>query len=216
MILQQVRDEANQVNRVLDEFDSLSRGRKDRDERRRLLYRASLASVRGMQALIEDRQGQRTLNFAPEDPDMWRLLEDLRQDEALMRMFMRTEARLLEDIGVDPELVRRLELSLGEVMLELEGNAEPSEERLYELIEVFESSLMELEAQGRDREIVARLTGVVQALGGALIVGVNGVAGVGSAAGTLGVTTALSAAGAALSMTAGGEVMNRGAARARG
>jgi transcriptional regulator with XRE-family HTH domain len=152
----------------------------------------------------------------PDDPDLWRVLEEMRQDEALLRLFMRTETRLLEDIGVDPQTIGRIEQSLSEVLVELQEVAEPSEDRLRELVEVFEASLLELEEQGRHHDIVARLTGVVQTLGGALLVGVNGAAGVGTAAATMGVTTALSAAGAAVSIAAGGEVMTRGASKALG
>jgi hypothetical protein len=213
VILAQVRDELNQVNWLLDEYDAHSRSRRDRGERRRLLQRAAAASVRGVQALIED---QETKPMVPVDVDIHRALEEMRQDEALLRLFIRTEVRLLEDVGVAAEAIRRIEDSLGRVLLELEGIADRDDHRLFELLEVFERSLEELAAEGRHREVVARLSGVVQALGGALLVGVNGVAGVGTAAATMGLTVAVSAAGAAISIAAGTEVMNRGAARALG
>ncbi len=213
MILAQVRDELNQVNRLLDEYDTLRDARRNREERRRLLQRASLASVRGLGALIEDRQ---TRQLMPRDDDYYRLLEEMRQDEALLRLFLRTEMRLLEDLGVSAPAIKRIEESLGYVLLELSDMPELAEDRLRELLNSFEGSLAALDEEGREREAVARLLGVVQTLGGALLVGANGVAGLGSAGATLGATVVLSAAGAAISIAAGTEVMNRGAAKALG
>jgi hypothetical protein len=211
--LAQVRDEINQVNWLLDEYDTLRDARRNRDERRRLLQRASSSSVRGLEALIED---QRTKQFMPPDDDFYRLLEDMRQDEALLRLFLRTEMRLLEDLGVSASAIKKIETSLADVLLELNEMPELAEDRLRELLTSFEGSLAALDAEGREREARARLLGVVHALGGALLVGANGVAGVASAGATMGATVVLSAAGAAISIAAGTEVMNKGAAKARG
>lgn len=213
MILAQVRDELNQVNWLLDEYDTLRDARRNREERRRLLQRAGFASIRGLEALIEDRQ---TRQLMPPDDDFYRLLEAMRQDEALLRLFLKTEMRLLEDLGVSAAAVKKIEESLGDVLLELNGSPELAEDQLRELLTSFEGSLAALDEQGRERETVARLLGVVQALGGALLVGANGVAGLGSAGATLGATVVLSAAGAAISVAAGTEVMNKGAAKALG
>lgn len=209
MILAQVRDELNQVNRLLDEYDTLLEKRRNRDERGRLLKRAGFASMRGVEALIED---QRTREFLPLDDDVYRLLEEMRQDEATLRLFIKTEMRLLEDLGVTREAIKKIEASLGDVLLELGRMTTPAEAQLRQLLDEFEGSLNSLFEEGREREILSRLSGVVQALGGALIVGANGVAGLGLA----GVTVAVSAAGAAISIAAGTEVMTTGAAKALG
>jgi hypothetical protein len=211
VILAKVLDELNQVNWLLDEYDSLREARRNRDERRRLLQRAVSASVRGIGTLVEDVQTQK---FMPVDNDFYRVLEEMRQDEALLRLFLRTEMRLLQDLGVSDSAIKKVEASLGDVLLEFDGKPEVAEGRLHELLSSFEQSLYALDQQDREAEVVGRLLGVVQALGGALLVGANGVAGVGSAAASLGATVVLSAAGAAISIAAGTEVMNRGAAKA--
>jgi hypothetical protein len=122
VILAQVRDELNQVNWLLDEYDTLHDERRNRDERRRLLQRAGMASVRGVGAPFEDR---RTRAFMPPDPDFYRLLEEMRQDEALLRLFLKTEMRLLEDLGVSASAVKKIEDSLGDVLPELSETSAP-------------------------------------------------------------------------------------------
>lgn len=213
MILAQVRDELNQVNWLLDEYETLRDKRKNREERAMLVRRALFASTRGVEALIED---QRTNDPLLVDDDVYRALEELRQDEALLRLFIKAESRLLKDLGVTAEAIARIEQSLADVLLDLKLNPEPETGRLDELLHDFEEQVLKLEKEGRDQEVIRRLLGAIQTLGGGLVVAANGIAGIATTAGSAGTTVVVSAAGAALSISAGTEVMNRGAAKAMG
>src|SRR5712691_3672604 len=110
MILAQVRDEMNQVNRVLDEMDSIQGRLRSRRRKAEFLHRATLASIRGIEALREDA---RTREPLPSPSEITReVRETLRQDEALVKQFVKAECRLLEDMGVDPEAVNRVRCDL--------------------------------------------------------------------------------------------------------
>jgi hypothetical protein len=99
MILQQVRDEMNRVNWVLDREESV-RGRfGTKDRKAGLLQQAILASVRGIEALQEDVRTR--LPLPPVSEIDRQVLETIRQDDALVRQFVKAECRLLEDMGVD-------------------------------------------------------------------------------------------------------------------
>ena len=209
MILQQVRDEMNQVNWVLDRFESDHRRLRGKRERRELLEMAAHASIRGVARLVEE---QWTSDLGVSDDDVYRSLEMMRQDQALLRAFVTAECRLLTDIGVSPEAVDRVKDSLEKVLLTLEGPATPEEstERLLGLLQILQRDLTQLEADAHDELVRDRLIGVIEALAGGLIVGGD------TAAGTAGVpvTFGLSAVGAAVSVAAGTEMMGRGAQRA--
>lgn len=210
MILEQVRDEMNRVNWVLDEFESIhGRGRKRRHRRTELLEMAVLASIRGVEALI-DEQWTKDPEYLVTDEHAFIAAEWMRQDAALLRAFIAAECRLLEDIGVRPEAVRRIMRGLEGVLLDPEGAPEPPVERLERLIGTLRADLQALEKEGHDELVMRRLTGVLEALGGGLIVATNGIVG----AGLTPVTGGLSAAGAAVSGAVGVEMVNRGATKA--
>lgn len=205
MILEQVRDEMNQVNWVLDQFESVPGRFRNRAKRKELLRRAVLASTRGVGALIEDR--------AEGDPwrgdyDVYRALETMRQDRALLRAFVTAECRLLLDLGVDASAVEKMRSSLQDVLFTLEGEPDPAatEERLRALLEVLEQDLQRLEEEIDDEEVRQRLIGVLEALGGGLIVGADTAVGIGA----IPVTFGLSPVGAAVSVAAGTEMLSRG------
>ncbi len=208
MILQQVRDEMNQVNWVLDQFESDHRRRRGKRERRELLEMAARASIRGVAVLVEE---QWTNDLGVSDDDVYRSLETMRQDQALLRAFVVTECRLLTDIGVSPEAVDRVRDSLENVLLTLDGpvSFEQSTEKLLGLLGTLQRDLEELESEAHDELVKDRLIGVIEALAGGLIVGGD------TAAGTAGapVTFGLSVVGAAVSVAAGTELMGRGAQR---
>jgi hypothetical protein len=208
MVLQQVRDEMNQVNWVLDQFESDHRRLRGKRERRELLEMAARASIRGVAVLVEE---QRTSDLGVSDDDVYRSLEMMRQDQALLRAFVAAECRLLTDIGVSPSAVERVRDSLENVLLTLDGlvNPEQSTNRLRGLLEILQQDLAQLEAAAHDELVRDRLIGVIQALAGGLIIGGD------TAAGTAGVpvTFGLSAVGAAVSVAAGTEMMSQGAQR---
>lgn len=209
MILAEVRDEVNQINRLLDEFHSVRIRRANRERRAELLERAVRASARGVAALVED---QRTKERLPIDVDVYRVAEELRQDEALLRLFLNAETQLLLDIGVEQSAVDRIKRNLEEVLLDLAQDPEPATDQLEELLSVLEKELQDLVHSDSDQETLHRVVGALQAIAGGLVVAVNGVAGVSGAA--AGPVLILTAAGAGLSIAAGTEVMNRGARRA--
>lgn len=207
--MQQVRDEMNQVNWVLDRFESDHRRLRGKRERRELLEMAARASIRGVAILVEE---QWTRDLGVSDEDVYRSLEMMRQDQALLRAFVTTECRLLTDIGASPGAVGRVRDSLEDVLLTLERPAvdpRQSADRLLGLLEVLQKDLKQLEAEAHDELVKDRLIGVLEALAGGLIVGGD------TAAGTAGapVTFGLSAVGAAVSVAAGTELMGRGAER---
>jgi hypothetical protein len=216
LILQQVRDEMNQVNWVLDRVESDARRTRGRRERKELRQMAARASIRGVQVLVEE---QWTRDLGASDEDVYRSLETMRQDQALLRAFVQAECRLLGDLGVSPEAVERVRGGLESVLLTLEGpvdqgpeGPEESVERLHELLETLRGDLASLEEEAHDELVRDRLIGVLEALGGGLIVGGDTAAGTAAAP----VTFGLSPVGAGVSVAAGTELISRGAQRALG
>ena len=208
MILAQVRDEMNRVNHVLDEFESIHGRWRNRGRRTQLLDMGVRASVRGVQALLEEYRtdGRRI----PDALDPYRVLESMRQDEALLRGFVTAECRLLADMGVSATAVERVRHSLDQVLLKPARQPDVTAEQLELLIATLEEDLRGLEDEARDALVARRLGGVFEALAGGLIVGVDGVIGTGLALATGGI----SAAGAAVSIAAGTEMLSRGAGKA--
>jgi hypothetical protein len=132
MILQQVRDEMNQVNHVLDEFESIHGRFRSRRQKRELLERATHASIRGVEALVKEqwiRDPGYLYTVFESGEDEARMREAIRHDAALLDAFVAAECRLLEDLGVQPEAVNRVRRSLAEVAaysLDPEAMADPS------------------------------------------------------------------------------------------
>jgi hypothetical protein len=211
MILAQARDEMNQVNWVLDQFESTPRRIRNRARRRELLQMAVLASSRGIQVLIEE-QFTRDLGFS--DDDIYRSVETMRQDRALLSAFVVAECRLLRDLGVSAAAVEKAKTSLENVLLTLESKPDPevTVERLQALLGTLERDLSNLQDQTHDDELKQRLIGILETLGGGLIVGANAAIGIG----TTPVTFGLSAVGAAISTAAGTEMVSRGSCLALG
>jgi hypothetical protein len=210
MILAQVRDEMNAVNRYLDEYEAAhSRGR-----RKELLQMAVTASIRGLGALSEeawtrDPVSQQALIGIPSQ-ELRVLLEGMRQDSALLRAFVIAECRLLADLGVRPASVEQVRRSL-ERTLEAMTTAEPvPPDSVAELLTQLDRDLAGLAAAGHDGNVIGRLAGVVLAMGGGLLVGANATVGTGLAP----VTGGISAAGAAVSVAAGTDMFSRGVTRA--
>src|SRR3954447_24207265 len=108
----------NQVNWVLDEFDSI-RGRFRSGKRKtELLQRATRASIRGVEALLEEQWTKDPT--VPYSEDRYMAAEAVRQDAALLRAFIEAECRLLLDLGVDANAVERVRRGLHEILLQLD------------------------------------------------------------------------------------------------
>jgi hypothetical protein len=84
-------------------------------------------------------------------------------------------------------------------------------DRMQSLVETLTNELDRLYDDARHKQLISRLAGVFETLGGALVVAGN------AAAGAIGapVTAGLSAAGAAVSSAAGVEIISRGVDRAK-
>jgi hypothetical protein len=110
VILEQVRSEMNQVNSVLDEFESVRIRKNNQTRKAELLNMAALASIRGIQALQDDVRTREP--FTQQDKTSPVVREVMRQDDALVRQFARAECRLLADLGVSPGSINRIRTEL--------------------------------------------------------------------------------------------------------
>lgn len=205
----------NQVNWVLDEVDSIQGRLKSRSRKAELLHRATLASIRGIEALRED-----VWTREPPPPGSqitWEFREMLRQDDALVRQFVKAECRLLEDMGVDHKAVNRissdLNASMERILLDATLRSQISvNAQLEYLVQNLRRELEVLSAKAEHRELIRKLEGVLVALAGGMIVTSNALIG----AGTIPVTGGLSTVGAALSGAVGQDLVTRGIDRAIG
>jgi hypothetical protein len=205
----------NQVNWVLDEVDSIQGRFKSRSRKAELLHRATLASIRGIEALREDVSTREPL--PPESEITREAREMLRQDNALVRQFVKAECRLLEDMGVDHKAVNRissdLNASLGRILLDTTlQSQETVESQLDYLVQNLRHELQVLSTKAEHRELIRKLEGVLVALAGGMVVTSNALI----AAGTIPVTGGLSVVGAALSGAVGQDLVTRGIDRAMG
>jgi hypothetical protein len=176
VILQQVRDEMNQVNRVLDEFDSIHGRFRGSRRKRELLERATRASIRGVEALVQEqwtRDPGYLYTVFESGEDEARMREAMRHDAALLDAFVSAECRLLEDLGAQPEAVCRVRRSLAEVAaysLDPEAIGEPVAEELERLLETLNEDLGALQREEEHEIVKQRLVGSLEVLGGGLVV----------------------------------------------
>src|SRR4051794_19994477 len=100
----------NRVNHVLDEFESIHGRFRSRRRKRELLEMATHASIRGVEALIQEqwtRDPQYLYTVFESGDDEARMREAMRQDAALLDAFVAAECRLLQDLGVQATAVDR-------------------------------------------------------------------------------------------------------------
>jgi len=212
MILTQVRDEINLMNEVLDEWDSAP-SKRVRKERLELAIKASIRGIRALaQGGIGTLAGQ--VPVVSTNYDALRYLEDVRQDVALLEAFVAAECRLLEDLGLNREALRRLRQLLTSLLLKgqllrVPLSIETLSRQLEEVIRVLQQELNQLDNQRRHAKVAAKLTSVFQVLTGGFLIAANAAV----AAGTAPVTGGLSLPiGAALSGAAGATYLDRGIA----
>lgn len=228
MILQQVRDEMNQVNWLLDKIEppapargglrglwdrivGLKRTADSKREKANLLRMASAASVRGIEALRQDILTREPLP-GPDDRDR-AIREAMRQDEALLHAFTTAECRLLSDLGVDESAVARIRDDLHASVLIVLNNPdltpahrEDVASQLAELVERMQREVQLLRVNSDHDELVRQVSGALAVLAGGVIVVSNGLVG----AGLTPITGGLSAGGAALSTAVGTDMISRG------
>jgi hypothetical protein len=210
LIVEEVALAANSVNEILDKCQVLG----NRRNRRQWLNLAALASIRGLRVLSEEPFVTNTAGYLNDLAQQYNfnsaaMREDLRQSTVRLRLFLEAECRLLGDLGLS-------DAAVGRVRLDLIGMIMSGPERPDNLPQVLSHVIAALEqdarGQGDDRDqiLFRKLLGVVEALGGALIVGVNAAVGAAGAP----VTGGLSTVGAAVSGVFGTEMFSRGAKRA--
>ncbi|TGD89965.1 hypothetical protein BayCH28_05115 [Mycolicibacterium sp. CH28] len=230
MILQQVRDEMNQVNELLDKIEppptvrggirgvwDKIMGAKNRaassKKKMTLLRRATLASTRGIEALRQDILTREPLPPRDEIAQDRAMREAMRQDDALIDAFTTAECRLLVDMGVDEQTVARirfdLRTSVRRVLNDPEltpGHREVVAAQLAELVERMRLEVERLQVDSDHRELLRQVSGALAILAGGAIVVSNGLVG----AGLTPITGGLSAGGAALSSAVGADMISRG------
>lgn len=193
-------------------------------DRRGLLERSVLLSIRGLNLLAQE-----PLIYGPNEyydsmrkrlnDNEWAVREELRHDSTTLTLFLEAECRLLRDLGVSGNAVGRIRDALEGAIQETSVDRESLEaqvrsrlqEQMGSLIQELTGELNRLYDDDRHEKLIARLAGVFEALGGALVVAGN------AAVGAIGtpVTAGISLVGAAVSTAVGTEVISRGVDRAR-
>jgi hypothetical protein len=212
MLVQQVVLEANNLNLLLDEYEVTRKGG-DRDG---ILRRALNASIRGVQTLAEEPFTRNPAEYLQQvaarfDGNPFAVVEELRQDASILRMFLAAESRLLLDLGVDARIVDRIRHGLATALTDELTEPEATTERLNDLLKQLQSDLASVEVQSKHRAIFRRIVGVVQVLGAGIVIAGNGIVGAPGAV----VTAGVSLAGAAVSIAAGSKALSDGIDRAR-
>jgi len=230
LFVKEISQMVNDLDLLLDDFEVQD----DKRNRGRLLERALLLSIRGLNVLVQEPFVTSPTDYLLTmqerlDHNPWKVQEELRHDSTTLTLFLVAECRLLADLGVSESAVNRIrdalegaiwEFPLDRVIREpphIGEIREPYEytqdirDRMQSLIETLTGELDRLYDDTRHKKLIAQLAGVFETLGGALLVAGN------AAAGAIGtpVTAGLSAAGAALSTAAGVEVISRGVDRAK-
>jgi hypothetical protein len=230
LLVKEISQMVNDLDLLLDDFEVQD----DKRNRGRLLERAVLLSIRGLNVLAQEPFVTSPTDYLLTmqerlDHNPWKVQEELRHDSTTLTLFLVAECRLLGDLGVSESAVNRIRDALegaiwefpldrltqepphiGEIWERYEFT-EDIRDRMQSLIETLTGELDRLYDDTRHKKLVARLAGVFETLGGALLVAGN------AAAGAIGtpVTAGLSAAGAAVSTAAGVEVISRGVDRAK-
>ena len=213
-IIQQVLACARRLDLVVDDCEVTA----DPKLRQDLLEEGLSASIDGLDVVTGERFVQDPRGYVADVKKLagWDIatgLGALRGDPASLRTFLSAESRILTDLGLPPSAVARTRSVMAYVIVEwrtttseLGGQVSVSELR-DELIQDRER----LPGPAGHHKIWRRLTGVLEAFGGVLvIVGDQLIGGV-----TAPVTAGLSVYGAILSQAVGAEVLMEGVRRAR-
>jgi hypothetical protein len=210
----------NDLDLLLDEFEIQDSKR----NRRRLLERSVLLSIRGLnilvaEPLIGDAREYLEAMHSRLDFNEEAVLEELRHDSTTLRLFLAAECRLLGDLGVSVNAVGRIRGALEGAIRETSQDGGAAEEQMgsrlreqmWLLIEELTHELNRLYDDRRHKKLIARLAGVFETLAGALVIVGN--AAVGAIASP--VTAGVSQIGTAVSTAVGTEVISRGVERAK-
>jgi hypothetical protein len=218
--VEQIVSEANNVNVLLDELKHTSRIRPLR--RRELLQRALEASVRGVRVLaqeplITDSQAYLVELSNRNDANPYKIQEELRQDASRLRWFLDAECDLLGALGVSRVTVEVIRDDLVAILTDYsivsnDGiSPEKLQERVASLLEGLQRDIDKLEDEKRHDATIQRIRGVLEVLGGGLVIVADS-----AAVPATGPAAPLTAGGAALSIAVGTEAIGRGFNRATG
>jgi hypothetical protein len=210
MLVREISQAANDLDLMLDEYQ-VTPGRRDR---RRLLERGTLLSIRGVELLVREPFIQDPENYLYSmsyrlDANVAGIVEELRHDSTTLQVFLSAEVRLLQDLGLTPATADRIRQAMQQAIIDGIRSPDGLAERLDVLLDDLRSALDRLYDDDEHQRMWRRLTGVLQVLGGALVIAGNAVVGAAATPVSAGVT----AGGAAVSTVAGAEVITRGVDR---
>jgi hypothetical protein len=210
----------NDLNLLLDGFEVQDNKR----DRRSLLERSVLLSIRGLEILRQEPLIDNTNEYfvtmrSRLSDNEWACREELRHDSTTLKLFLGAECRLLGDLGVSDNAVSRIRDALERAVREVSEDRESLEnemrsrlkEQMSSLIAELTGELNRLYDDTRHEKLISRLVGVFETLAGALIIAGNAAVGAVGAPATAGI----SLVGAAVSTAAGTEVISRGIDQAK-
>lgn len=219
MLLVTIRDDLVEINRALDEVESV----RDPERRRQRLEQALLASHRVLEGFIRDEDLSTTLRQAQEAISAYGdAASGTVTDPMVFGAFIQAERRLFFDLGLDASVVDRLTTAIREIGPSWNGAALPVEGLQQHLQDLdhdvtqarerihakptsaeAESATPAGEGHVEGRRVLRRVFLVV---GGVFVCGANGIVG----AAATPVTGGLSAFGAAASAGFGGAMIGAG------
>jgi hypothetical protein len=213
-IVQQVLVDARSLDFVVDEFEVTA----DLELRQVLLQQGLTSSIDGLGRVVEepfvkDPRGYLEGLEGVEWSDGWKVsdgLAALRGDAVLLKTFLSAECRMLTDLGLPPSAVARTRTAMAWVIVETQFSPEQRSGQVPELLKELTKDRERARTPETHHKIWRRLTGVLEALGGVLVVCADTTVGLAAAPLTVGV----SVYGASLSQVAGGYVIGDGVKRA--
>lgn len=214
MLVQEVVLMANDLADLLDQWEVSD----DKKEKRRLLERSVLLSMRAVQVLAQeplvgDPEGYLESIAGRHFDNLWGIAEEIRHDYTTVTLFLGSECRMLQDLGLLPVAVQRLRDALERAIMEARERPEGLRGRIDELLAELRNELRRLYDDRRHERLMSRVLGVFEALGGALVIAANAAAGAVGAPASGGLTIVV---GVPLSTAVGTEVISRGVDRAKG
>jgi hypothetical protein len=200
VLAEQILVEANNVNLALRKRAWTRR----RGDRRALLGQAIEASLSALpvlanEPLIADTENHVRSSLERLGCNEQALLEEMRHDALILRMFINAESRLLAEMGVHAELITGVADALVDVIREATPIPDQNlQSRLQQLISELSTDLDAIRKEAVRDGTAARLAAALGVLGGSLVVAADSAAAVGSAGASAGLSGASIAAGSAL------------------
>ncbi|HEV3313279.1 MAG TPA: hypothetical protein VG815_22445 [Chloroflexota bacterium] len=214
MVVREISLIANDLDQLIDDYEIPGIRKKEKD---RLLEKGLVLSLRGLELLRQEPLMSNPSRYleqirAEMDINPYQVARDLRQDSTTLTFFLEAETRLLMDLGLTEDTASQIRSALEEVLQDDKLEPRDVSRRIGQLMTDLRAELGRVHNNRRHDRILDRLMGVLETLGGGILIAANA-AFVGP--GTV-LTGPLSPAGAAVSIAGGTEVIGRGVDRARG